>query len=149
MFLHSLSSEANLKSDVLPFRMLSHARDLCNWTKFIDIDFPQLMEKKCKTIRKKANFFDLLDRIREPMDSSLVKLRSDQYVAIGCDLADIKALKMVVEAECDMRSAFFVISEVSTTYMEPVVADRLLEWAAALGQGRKGLFLRCSTLSMQ
>lgn len=91
--------------------MLSHARELCEDTIFIDIDYPQLMDKKCETIRQKANLSDLLDEVRESSDPNLVKLRSEQYVAVGCDLADIATVKRVVREECDSRSAFLSSSK--------------------------------------
>lgn len=68
------------------------------------------------------------------MDATL--LRSDPYIAFGCDLADINKLNAVLANEVDLEpcSVLFV-AEVSVTYMNVADADSLLRWACQFSDG--------------
>ena len=65
-----------------------------------------------------------------------VRLRSDSYLAIGCDLNDIGKLDEALQNEFDLANCLvFCIAEVSVTYMDVQAADALIVWAACLGDG--------------
>lgn len=65
-----------------------------------------------------------------------VYLRSDQYMAIGCDLRNLELLERVLRAELDMPgSAILFVAEVSVTYMPLADADLLIRWANTILNG--------------
>ena len=65
-----------------------------------------------------------------------VLARSRQYVAIGCDMADIQGLQAALSSEVDFtQSSVLCISEVALTYMTVEAADSLLRWASSLSEG--------------
>lgn len=68
------------------------------------------------------------------MDSTL--LRSDPYIAFGCDLADINKLNAVLANEVDLETcSVLFVAEVSMTYMDAADADSLLKWACKFSDG--------------
>jgi tRNA wybutosine-synthesizing protein 4 len=65
-----------------------------------------------------------------------VYLRSDQYMAIGCDLRNLDLLERVLRAELNMPgSAVLFVAEVSVTYMPLADADLLIRWANTIPNG--------------
>lgn len=66
-------------------------------------------------------------------DADPALLRSEQYIAIGCDLADIHKLNTIVTNEVDSETcSTLFLAEVSLTYMDLTAADALLKWASLL-----------------
>ncbi|KAI0859370.1 leucine carboxyl methyltransferase [Xylaria cubensis] len=121
-------------SDVLPWQCITRYPDACHRTKFIDIDFPDLMLKKRTIVLNTPE----LSSVFEPLDTNAgehVLLNSDMYSQIGCDLrntADVeKALSKCLNlSEC----IFMFVAEVSITYMETLGADGVIQWASSLSQ---------------
>jgi hypothetical protein len=69
-----------------------------------------------------------------------VYLRSEQYIAIGCDLRDLAALEKTLRIELDIASSSVLfVAEVSATYMPVADSDALIRWASTL---EDGMFLR-------
>jgi tRNA wybutosine-synthesizing protein 4 len=65
-----------------------------------------------------------------------VYLRSDQYMAIGCDLRNLDLLERILRAELNMPgSAILFVAEVSVTYMPLTDADLLIRWANTISNG--------------
>ncbi|KAI1104440.1 LCM-domain-containing protein [Jackrogersella minutella] len=121
-------------SDVLPWQCMTRYPDSCQNAKFVDIDFPDLIEKKCRVVQETPELNSLLTGLKTDVGDH-VQLQSNQYVEIGCDLRHIsdihKALSTVVDiAHCE----FMFVAEVSITYMETEGADSVIEWASTLGQ---------------
>ncbi|KAI1139759.1 LCM-domain-containing protein [Hypoxylon sp. FL0543] len=121
-------------SDVLPWQCMTRYPDMCHNAKFVDIDFPDLIEKKCRVVQETPELNSPLTGLKTNVGNH-IQLCSDQYVEIGCDLRNIsdieKALSTVVDiAHCE----FMFVAEVSITYMEPIHADSVIEWASTLGQ---------------
>lgn len=121
-------------SDVLPWQCMTRYPDRCQNAKFVDIDFPDLIEKKCRVVQETPELCSLLIDLKTNVGNH-VQLQSDQYVQIGCDLRHIsdieKALLTVVDiAHCE----FMFVAEVSITYMETKGADSVIKWASTLGQ---------------
>lgn len=111
--------------------------DLCHNTRFVDIDFPDLIEKKCRVVKETPELSHPLTELKTDVGNN-VQLKSDQYVQIGCDLRRIpdieQALSTVVDAsQCE----FMFVAEVSITYMETEGADSVIKWASTLGHGKK------------
>ncbi|KAI2467638.1 LCM-domain-containing protein [Annulohypoxylon bovei var. microspora] len=121
-------------SDVLPWQCMTRYPDKCQNVKFVDIDFPDLIEKKCRVVQETPELNSLLTGLKTNVGNH-VQLQSDQYVEIGCDLRRIsdieQALSTVVYiADCE----FMFVAEVSITYMETEGADSVIKWASTLGQ---------------
>ncbi|KAI0843759.1 LCM-domain-containing protein [Hypoxylon sp. FL0890] len=121
-------------SDVLPWQCMTRYPDRCQNVKFVDIDFPDLIAKKCRVVQETPELSSLLTGLKANVGNH-VQLQSDQYVEIGCDLRRIsdieKALSTVVDiAHCE----FMFVAEVSITYMETQGADSVIKWASTVGQ---------------
>ncbi len=125
-------------SDVLPWQCLYRYPDDCAGVKFVDVDFPDLIERKRRTVDSTPELLGMLTGVRER--AALVKpvvFDSDQYVQIGCDLRQPNTLQQGLAAtvgdfaECE----FIFVAEVSITYMETEGADGVIQWASTLGDG--------------
>lgn len=63
-------------------------------------------------------------------------LRSDHYIAFGCDLTDMKKLNAVLANECNFETcSVLFVAEVSMTYMDEAAADSLVKWACQFNDG--------------
>ncbi|KAI0205794.1 leucine carboxyl methyltransferase [Astrocystis sublimbata] len=121
-------------SDVLPWQCMTRYPDACRNTKFVDIDFPDLMMKKRTIVSNTPE----LSSVFAPLDTNAgehVLLKSDMYSQIGCDLrktTDVEqALSTIINiSEC----TFMFVAEVSITYMETEGADGVIKWASSLSQ---------------
>ena len=88
------------------------------------------MKKKCDIITKAPQLQDLLGRYDRSLHPDGLILRSENYLAIGCDLADIVRLNTLVASEVQMSKCLVLcIAEVSITYMDTNAADALIRWA--------------------
>ena len=121
----------NNYSDTLPFRMLSVEPYLCENTKFVDIDYPSIMLEKCKIIRRTPDLNELLYNVKNNTDNDMVLLSSENYMAIGCDLADVTSLQETVKSVLGSGHIYFFLAEVSTTYMSPDAANTIVSWASS------------------
>ena len=73
----------------------------------------------------------LLSGVELPASHSNVVLRSDQYLALGCDLIELEELERILADEVDIKNCLVLFAaEVSVTYMEVEAADALIKWAA-------------------
>ena len=118
--------------------MLTKASEICCGTTFIDLDHLAVIEKKVRTITETNELSDLLNGVTMTPEDSPVKYKSDEYIAIACDLADVSALQDTMNTVVDFtNSETLVIAEVSLAYMVPEAADRLIGWAESLGNGRR------------
>ena len=74
---------------------------------------------------------DLVGSYERPLDRSGVFLRSEVYLALGCDLSNITRLEGLLAREVDTSNSLMLcIAEVSVTYMNTEAADALIHWAA-------------------
>ncbi|KAF1955701.1 Clavaminate synthase-like protein [Byssothecium circinans] len=104
---------------------------------FVDVDYPQLI------CRKRDRIFTN-DKLRDPLlktnlrpAHSHVYLRSDQYMALGCDLRDLSTLEKLLKTELDLTSSSLLfVAEVSLTYMPVPDSDSLIRWASTLEDAR-------------
>lgn len=65
-----------------------------------------------------------------------ILLRSDGYMALGCDLKDLATLERVIRAEFDISAtSILFVAEVSVTYMPLKDSDALIQWASTIGDG--------------
>ena len=96
----------------------------------MDVDYPDLMKKKCDIISNTSQFQDLLGPYDRSWEPNGLILCSENYLAVGCDLADIGRLNTLVASEVQMSMCIVLcIAEVSITYMDTNAADALIRWA--------------------
>ncbi|KXJ89650.1 S-adenosyl-L-methionine-dependent methyltransferase [Microdochium bolleyi] len=121
-------------SDVLPWQCLTRYPEDCRRARFVDIDFPELLRKKCEIVQNTPE-------LREPLDNVVVSqngrifLTSDQYVQIGCDLRELDKIEESLATVLDLPNCeFLFVAEVSITYMETEGADGVIKWASSLGK---------------
>lgn len=131
-----------MSSDVLPWQCLTRYPDDCSNARFVDVDFPDLMERKRQTVLSTPELLGAFTGLRE--GEKLVKpvvFESDQYVQIGCDLRALKTLQQgLVSAVGDFATCEFIfVAEVSITYMETEGADEVIRWASSVGNGESSL----------
>ena len=124
-------------SDPLPFQCLTHYPKLCRNAKFVDVDYMQLMMKKREVIEQTDPLHQLLSNFTISTTGEPITLRSDQYLAIGCDLRDVEKLERVLAGEFGLENCLVLCTaEVSITYMDVDAADALIRWAATLRNGK-------------
>ncbi len=122
----------------MPFEMLSREEALCKDTIFVDVDYPYLMQKKCELLKQTAEISDLLGIALHAFEDEVL-LRSEHYVAFGCDLMDLARLDHLLSSVLPIKDCtFLLIAEVSITYMDSEGADRLIAWSAKLINGMFG-----------
>ncbi|PGH26975.1 hypothetical protein AJ80_01359 [Polytolypa hystricis UAMH7299] len=122
--------------DPLPFQFLTHHPELCENTKFIDIDYHKLMINKRSFVRQCSALSDLFSDLEFPPETDPVLLRSGHYVGIGCDLEQLGALEAVLKTEIEALADVSILctAEVSLTYMEVNAADAVLKWLPTLSK---------------
>ena len=134
---HSTKSISHNLSDTLPFNFLGRERLAGRDILFIDVDYPDLIRKKCNVILQSKPLHEALLAIEENTASDTVMLRSQNYTAIGCDLRDSSKVVEILEQEELARneSSVMFIAEVSLTYMDVEASNRLIQWSATLRDG--------------
>lgn len=112
----------------------------------MDVDYPQLIDKKRDVVFTKSLLRDALLKTGLRSAQAPVRVRSDQYMAIGCDLRDLKLLERTLRAELDIpNSSVLFVAEVSVTYMPLKDANKLIEWANTFESGMLLFFSRVRT----
>lgn len=137
-----LYAKLRSRSDPLPFLLLSADKSLCRNTKFVDIDYEKLIITKKTAIQKTNEITDLLEDIEFLPDENAVQVRSKQYIALGCDLKNLKklgdALKSdILPSECSILCT----AEVSLTYMDVKFADAVIGFASKLSNGKEKKYM--------
>ncbi|KAI1323855.1 leucine carboxyl methyltransferase [Xylariaceae sp. FL0255] len=121
-------------SDVLPWQCITRYPDACHGAKFIDIDFPDLMEKKRAVVLATPELASTFDPLNFDV-ADHVLLKSQMYFQIGCDLRNTEGLNKALSVCCDISNCTFLfVAEVSITYMETQGADGVIKWASSLGK---------------
>jgi tRNA wybutosine-synthesizing protein 4 len=94
------------------------------------------MEKKRDRMLSDGLLRDALLKTKLRSSEPPVYLRSDGYMACGCDLKDLGTLERVLRAEFDVpATSILFVAEVSVTYMPVEDADALIRWASTLEDG--------------
>lgn len=115
--------------------LLSSDRSLCRNTVFVDIDYEKLMINKKLVVKNTKEITDLLDNVEVLPDEDAIQLRSDQYLAIGCDLKDLKKLGATLKEVLPPECSILCLAEVSLTYIDVKSADAVVSWASKLSSG--------------
>lgn len=134
-------------SDPLPFQFWHRYAALTEKATFVDVDYPQLVDKKRDVVFAKSLLRDALLKTGLRSAVAPVRVRSERYMAIGCDLRDLELLERTLRAELDMQnSSILFVAEVSVTYMPLVDANKLIQWANTFEAGEStGSFKRVHT----
>lgn len=137
LHVYTLPAFANVKvSDPLPFQFWYRHASKCDKATFVDVDYPQLMEKKRDRMLTDALLRDALLKTNLRSSAAPIHLRSDKYMALGCDLKDPDTLERVLRAEFDLASASILfVAEVSITYMPILDSNALIKWATKFDDG--------------
>lgn len=127
-------------SDVLPWQSLARYPDQCRraGAKFVDVDFPLLMRRKCNIVLSTPELHLPLGSLQhtEEDDPSPILLRSQHYFQVGCDLRRLSILEDSLNAIVDRHDSwFFFVAEVSVTYMDTGSADALIGWCNKFAEG--------------
>lgn len=121
----------------LPFRMLWKYGSKCRTVRFVDVDYPQLIQKKVEVIRNNAIYSDLLTQPLHHEPGSSVLLNDGRYCAVGCDLGDTKLLDFIFRTELQLNDSLVLfIGEVSIVYMDVKQADQLINLCGTLADGQ-------------
>ncbi|OJJ50914.1 hypothetical protein ASPZODRAFT_148300 [Penicilliopsis zonata CBS 506.65] len=119
--------------DPLPFMLLSSHRELCDGSRFVDIDYEKLMVTKKNAIQRTEEITGLLEGVEFLPDDSAVQIRSAPYIAVGCDLKNLTKLDATLQTEISpSQCSILCLAEVSLTYMDVKSANAVLSWAAKL-----------------
>ncbi|KAF2796722.1 leucine carboxyl methyltransferase 2 [Melanomma pulvis-pyrius CBS 109.77] len=123
--------------DPLPFQFWHRHASISENCTFVDVDYPELIGRKRDRIMANDLLRDALLRTNLRSSKGNVYLRSDKYMALGCDLRFPEILETDLRAELDVpSSSFLFIAEVSVTYMPLPYADSLIRWAGTLEDAR-------------
>ncbi|KAL6710068.1 tRNA methyltransferase ppm2 [Coniothyrium glycines] len=126
--------------DPLPFQFWHRHASLSKQAVFMDVDYPQLMQRKRERLFVDPLLRDALLKTNLRPAELPMYVRSDRYIALGCDLKDLKTLENVLKTEFDLQdTSFLFIAEVSVTYMPVTEADALIRWCSTLPHARFGL----------
>ncbi|KAH8705111.1 leucine carboxyl methyltransferase family [Talaromyces proteolyticus] len=121
--------------DPLPFQFLAREKAICQNATFVDIDYEKLMGIKTTLIQKTDVFKDVLGKMDIYPEPNPVLLRASHYVAVGCDLKNLKKLgEGLNEIFGSSPVSILCTAEVSLTYMDIESADALVSWLPTLGQ---------------
>ncbi|KAI9873545.1 MAG: tRNA methyltransferase ppm2 [Pleopsidium flavum] len=102
-----------------------------------DVDYAQLIVKKCDIIDQTNLFRQLLTSFKLSSPGDTITLRSDQYLAVACDLRDTEKLQKALAQELELENCLVLCTaEVSITYMDVEAADTLIRWAARFKDAR-------------
>ncbi|KAJ5690296.1 LCM-domain-containing protein [Penicillium macrosclerotiorum] len=122
--------------DSLPFVLLSEEKKSghAGNTIFVDIDYEKLILYKRDTIRKTREITEVLGDVEFGQDQDAIQIRSSQYIAVGCDLKNLKKLDDVLRTSIlpDSECPVLFLAEMSLTYMPIPSANAVLSWASQL-----------------
>jgi tRNA wybutosine-synthesizing protein 4 len=121
--------------DALPFDMLAKESELCKNATFVDVDYPQLLQRKYQMIKAAPALMDLLGDV-SISDGETVLLRSKQYMLAGCDLNRPEQLKDFLLQNFEQGSHFLFVAEVSIAYMETGQANDVIALTATVPNGK-------------
>lgn len=129
--------------DPLPFRTRWKYPRLCENVKFIDIDYPQLVEKKLDVLSQEDIYAPSTlthghHSTRGLDENSLaIIFDTEHYCLVGCDLENLDRLQDIFSKEIHLDDYMVLfIAEVSITYMDTAAADNLIHWAGQFSNSR-------------
>ena len=129
-------------SDPLPFQWLAKETLVDRNFLFADVDYPQLMKSKIEIVKSTSELLKVLDRPDFTGFQRDVFCKSTNYIALGCDLADIARLQFLLQDSLAFSECMVLCTaEVSITYMNVEAAENLIRWAAQHGDSTYNAFI--------
>ncbi|KAK6434101.1 tRNA methyltransferase ppm2, partial [Oleoguttula sp. CCFEE 5521] len=119
--------------DPLPWLFLGKLPHLCDNATFVDVDYAQLMQRKCEVIDRTEQLKILLPGLKLTGKDRGLLAHSTNYVAVGCDLRNLDLLSLVLQDHLqieDCSVAIMFVAEVSIAYMDYDASQAVLVWAA-------------------
>ncbi len=105
---------------------------------FIDVDYRQLILKKCDIIQSTPQLSRLIPNSITSSAEDAIILQSDGYSAIGCDLQDVEVLDRALRKLVDVDDvSMLFVAEVSMTYMDVEAADAVIKWASRISHSQQ------------
>lgn len=105
-----------------------------------------MIAKKADVIINTPQLRELIDPLERSSSPGGLAIRSENYLALGCDLGDSSRLDELLAESIDRsRSLILCIAEVSMTYMDVKAADALIKWAAQHNNSRRDHPIRISS----
>lgn len=131
-----LDRQLTVQSDPLPFQFWHRHPSLSQNATFVDVDYPQLIARKRDRMLGNELLRNALFGTNLRPSQAPVYVRSNRYLALGCDLRDLETLERLLRTEVDaINASFLFIAEVSVTYMPTPDADSVIRWASTLEDG--------------
>lgn len=127
-----------IPSDVLPWQCHARYDALGSDVLFIDVDYPELMQKKRAIVLQTPELRSLLgdDFTLGDDDKDGLLLRSNKYCQLGCDLRQLDRLRNFLASVINLpECSILFVAEVSITYMDTQSTDSLIQWGSAVGRG--------------
>jgi len=110
--------------DTLFFRMYD-AGLISNVSKFVEMDFPQVISRKIIAMERKPEF----NKITKDWKFTIKDCQGDVYAAFGGDLAQLEHIERAFkEYGVDFAAPTLVISECVICYMDVKDSDALVKW---------------------
>ncbi|KAK8160928.1 hypothetical protein BKA80DRAFT_238503 [Phyllosticta citrichinensis] len=130
--------------DPLPFIILHKFPELVENTTFVDVDYPQLMQKKRACIDQADDLKKSFPFLRNWTSKEPAVWKAGQYVTVGCDLRQLAKLERILNsvANAENRAILFV-AEVSVAYMDVKSADAVVSWASSFNDARFCILEQC------
>ncbi|KAL2682236.1 hypothetical protein IWX47DRAFT_909264 [Phyllosticta citricarpa] len=130
--------------DPLPFIILHKFPELVVKTTFVDVDYPQLMQKKRACIDQAEDLKTSFPFLRDWTSKETAVWQAGQYIAVGCDLRQLAELERILKsvANADDKVILFV-AEVSVAYMDVKSADAVVSWASSFQDARFCILEQC------
>lgn len=106
-------------------------------TVFVDIEYEKPMVHKKNVIRHTHEITGVLGDVEFRPDQDAIQIRSAQYLAVGCDLKNLKRLDDVLRARIlpSQDCSILLLAEVSLTYMVVKVANEVVKLGCKLTNG--------------
>jgi len=106
-------------------------------TIFVDIDYEKLMDHKKKTIQHSEQITSVLENTQYGVNEDPIQIRSSRYIAVGCDMYNLKKLDEVLRTSVlpSTDCSVLCLAEVSLTYMNVKSAHDIVTWASKLTRG--------------
>ena len=102
-----------------------------------------MIAKKVDVITNTLQLQQLVNPLERLSSPGGLALRSENYLALGCDLGNISRLDELLAGSIDRsRSLILCIAEVSMTYMDVKAADALIKWAAQYNNSMRNHHIR-------
>ncbi|KAF2083381.1 LCM-domain-containing protein [Saccharata proteae CBS 121410] len=130
--------------DPLPFEFFHHYPSMTSSATFVDVDYPQLMQKKRSCILQDEMLLKTFPELSTAEAKTSDVWRAGRYLAVGCDLRKLSNLQLILEDEVQIQDrAVLFIAEVSVAYMDVKSADAVVGWASSFADARFCILEQC------